>query len=93
VLNTSAGAASGTGRTTIGTRTLWVPSLSVSCPPVYALKLAVVRVKVTVKVALPPGRISNCAGRTLTSNPAMPVKDALYVALDPLTFVTVRVTV
>src|SRR4030095_13905253 len=92
VLDTCAGALSATGRTTIGERTLWVPSLHVSWPPVYALKGAVVRVMVVVNDCVSPGARVSDAGFTTTVKPASPLTEAEYVAALPPTLVTLRVT-
>ena len=74
---TWAGAARATGLTTIGMRTLCVPSDQVSWPPVYALSAAVVLVTLTVKVPVAPFARVSVEGATTTSTPAMPVTDAM----------------
>src|SRR5919206_2922451 len=89
---TSDGAATATGRTAIGARTSWLPSLHVSEPIAHAPSVAVVRSKRTVKVACSPGARLTVEGVTETSKPGR-VAVAVYVAADEPTFLTRRVTV
>ena len=64
-----------------------------SWPPVYALRAADVRVNVTVKLLVSPLASVSDAGDTVVVIPVMPATDALYVAVELPTLVTLRVTV
>src|SRR5829696_4482137 len=90
---TCAGAASATGRMTTGMRTSKSPPDQVSWPPAYALRVASVRVNVTVKDFVWPAASDRVDGLTTALTPVSPATDALTVNAPPLTFVTLRVTV
>src|SRR6186997_3297986 len=89
---TSAGAATGTGRSAIGERTLCPAPVQVSEPLAQAPNAAVVRENRTVKVPTASGASVRVEGVTVTSNPGT-LADAVYVAVVLPTFLTRRSTV
>src|SRR5262245_20799591 len=76
---TSVGAATATGRTATGLRTVWPAPVQVRDPTAQSPKPAVVRVKVTVNVPSPPGASVSVDGLTTVVKPGR-LADAVYVA-------------